>query len=428
MTGSPTATPTPTPVPVPVPGSPLSTTSVSRTPGQVWRRTRGLLLAALLLVAAGITYAAVGSGGEHGRLDPRSPDPYGSRAVAELLKDRGVTVDVVTTLGEATDAAGPDTTLLVAGPNVLTDYQRHVLRGAVGDASGRTVLVAPGRVSVGTLAPGVSAELPGRAGPHPPRCDLPAARSAGTVETGGLRYRTDARDAVSCYPVDGYPTYLVLPEHASGDTVLLGSPDLLYNDRLDQQGNASLALQTLGSRPHLVWYLPSLTDPSATAGPGGQENGEGGGDGGTTAGESGFVDLIPSGWLWGTLQLAFAAVLAAIWRARRLGPLVTERLPVAVRASESTEGRARLYRKANARDRAAATLRSATRNRLAPLVGVSPRDAQSPGALLPAVSARLDASDTDAVALLFGPAPADDAALVLLTDQLDALEREVRTS
>ena len=422
MTRSPTATSTP------APGASSSTTSVSRTPGQVWRRTRGLLLAALLLVAAGITFAAVGSGGEHGRLDPRSPDPYGSRAVAELLKDRGVTVDVVTTLDEATDAAGPDTTLLVAGPNMLTDYQRHVLRGAVGDASGRTVLVAPGRTSVGTLAPHVSAELPGPVGPHPPRCDLPAARSAGTVETGGLRYRTDARDAVSCYPVDGYPTYLVLREHASGDTVLLGSPDLLYNDRLDQQGNASLALQTLGSRPHLVWYLPSLTDPSATAGPGGQENQEGGGDGGTTAGESGFVDLIPSGWLWGTLQLAFAAVLAAIWRGRRLGPLVTERLPVAIRASESTEGRARLYRKANARDRAAATLRSATRNRLAPLVGVSPRDAQSPGTLLPAVSARLAASDTDAGALLFGPAPADDAALVLLTDQLDALEREVRTS
>ncbi|MER7035461.1 DUF4350 domain-containing protein, partial [Streptomyces albidoflavus] len=37
-------------------------------------------------------------------------------------------------------------------------------------------------------------------------------------------------------------------------------------------------------------------------------------------------------------------------------------------------------------------------------------------------------SDSDAAALLFGPAPADDAALVLLTDQLDALEREVRTS
>ncbi|WP_031085686.1 DUF4350 domain-containing protein [Streptomyces sp. NRRL WC-3549] len=410
----------------PAPGAAPTTTSVSRTPGQIWRRTRGLLLAALLLVAAGITFAALSSGGDHGRLDPRSPDPHGSRAVAELLKGRGVTVDVVTTLDEATDAAGPDTTILVTGPQVLTPHQRHVFREAVGDASGRTVLVAPGGPSVGALAPGVHAEPPGPVGPRPARCSLPAARSAGTSDMGGFRYRTDAPGAIACYSVDGLPTYLLLPEHATGDTVLLGSPDLLYNDRLDQQGNASLALQTLGSRPHLVWYLPSLTDPSAEEDPGGGENRDG--DDGAAAGESGFLDLIPSGWLWGTLQLAFAAVLAAVWRARRLGPLVAERLPVVIRASESTEGRARLYRKTDARDRAAATLRSATRNRLAPLVGVSPRDADSPDVLLPAVTAHLGSPGSGAAALLFGPAPADDAALLLLTDQLDALEREVRTS
>lgn len=48
--------------------------------------------------------------------------------------------------------------------------------------------------------------------------------------------------------------------------MLLGSPGILHNDRLDQQGNASLALQLLGSRPHLLWYLPSLDDPSAAEG------------------------------------------------------------------------------------------------------------------------------------------------------------------
>lgn len=85
-----------------------------------------------------------------------------------------------------------------------------------------------------------------------------------------------------------------------------------------------------------------------------------------TEDEQSFFDLLPSGWLWGTLQLFVAAALAALWRARRLGPLVPERLPVAIRASETVEGRARLYRKADARDRAALALRSATRIRLAP--------------------------------------------------------------
>ncbi|WP_232791309.1 PfkB family carbohydrate kinase, partial [Streptomyces kanasensis] len=109
----------------------------------------------------------------------------------------------------------------------------------------------------------------------------------------------------------------------------------------------SLALQLLGSRTHLVWYLPSLSDPSAA-------EGGGPGDGDRVEEEGDFLCLVPSGWLWGTLQLAVAAVLAAVWRARRLGPLVAERLPVAVRASEATEGRARLYFRADARDRAAA--------------------------------------------------------------------------
>ncbi|MET9660506.1 DUF4350 domain-containing protein [Streptomyces sp. NPDC006510] len=397
-----------------------ASTSGALTPHQVWVRIRGLLLALLVLVAAGTALATVRSGDQHGRLDPRSADRYGSRAVAELLKERGVSVHVVTTIDDATAEAGPDTTLLVASPNLLTPLQQKELRAATDNSAGRTILLAAGPPSVGTLVPGVRAQSAGPVAPRAPDCSLPAARSAGNVETGGFRYASDSLDTIGCFPSDGLPTVLLV-EQGAGDTVLLGSPDLLHNDRLANQGNASLALQLLGSRPHLVWYLPSLADSSTTA-----ENGGAGGEG--TTDDRSFADLIPRGWLWGTLQLALAAVLAAIWRARRLGPLVTERLPVAIRASESTEGRARLYRKANARDRAAESLRSATRTRIAPLIGVPPLDAHSPSTLVPAVSARLSGTDVSLQTLLFGPAPSDDAALVQLADQLDTLEREVRTS
>ncbi|MFJ9676439.1 DUF4350 domain-containing protein [Streptomyces sp. NPDC101194] len=396
------------------------TASASRTPRQLWSRTRGLLLALLVLLTAGIALASMRSGDQHGRLDPRSADRYGSRAVAELLKDHGVSVHVATTLVDATAQVGADTTLLVASPDLLTPRQQSELRATTERSAGRTVLLAAGPPSVSSLLPGVRAESRRPVVPLPPQCSLPAARSAGDVETGGFRYASDSLDTVGCFPSEGLPT-LLLVEHSAGDTVLLGSPDLLYNDRLDNEGNASLALQLLGSRPHLVWYLPSLADTSAAAGNGG-DNADG------TQGSRSFADLIPRGWLWGTLQLALAAALAAVWRARRLGPLVTERLPVAIRASESAEGRARLYRRANARDRAADALRSATRTRIAPLIGVSPRDVHSPATLIPAVSARLGATHSDLQALLFGPAPSDDAALVHLADQLDTLEREVRTS
>ncbi|MFE1369177.1 DUF4350 domain-containing protein [Streptomyces anulatus] len=409
-----------------------SPTSTAPTPGQVWTRARGILAVVLILVVAGITFAVVRSGTNHGQLDPRSADPKGSRAVAELLKARGISVTVATTLDEATAATGPDTTLLVAGPNLLTRSQQLRLDETASASAGRTLLIAPGPAATTRLAPGVRAEPHHAVSALAPSCELPAARLAGTADMGGIRYTTQAPTAITCYPAAGRPSLVVLPTGVGGDTVLLGAPDLLHNERLDKQGNASLALQLLGSRPHLVWYLPSLTDPSATTDDDspGDENEEQpeSGTRDDAADESSFLDLVPSGWLWGTLQLTIAAVLAAIWRARRLGPLVTERLPVAIRASESAEGRSLLYRKANARDRAADALRAATRTRIAPLAGVPARDAHTPDVLLTAVSARITTPDHDVSTLLFGTAPPTDAALVLLADQLDALEREVRTS
>jgi hypothetical protein len=390
----------------------LPTTSVSPTTRQVWTRARGLVLALVLLLAAGVTIALIRSDTRHGNLDPRSPDPQGSRAVAELLADRGVSTRVVTTLDEARAAAAPDTTLLVAVPDLLAPNRQDRLHTAIAESGGRTVLVAAGSASVERLAPGVTADpATSLESTLSPDCDLPAARRAGNADTGGIRYTTTHLEADQCYPSERLATLIRVPHPSGGgDTVVLGAPDILHNEHLDEQGNASLALQLLGSRPHLVWYLPSLSDASATQ----------------PDDEKTLFELLPSGWLWGTLQLFIAAALAALWRARRLGPLVTEKLPVAIRASETVEGRARLYRKANARDRAAAALRSTTRTRLAPLAGIPVAQAHTPEALLPALSARLHADGQALHSLLFGPPPSDDAALIALADQLDALEREVR--
>lgn len=394
------------------PEATLTPTSASPTARQMWTRARGIALALVVLLAGAVAIAVVRSDARHGELDPRSADPGGSRAVAELLADRGVDTRVVTTLDEAATAAGPDTTLLVAAPDLLTPGQQTRLHKAFAGSGSRTVLVASGSASIERLAPGVAADpatsLDSRLSPD---CALPAARRAGTADTGGVRYTTTHLGADACYPSERLATLLRLPdEKGNGDTIALGAPDILLNDRLDEQGNASLALQLLGSRPHLVWYLPSLSDTPAAG----------------TDDERSFFDLLPSGWLWGTLQLFVAAALAALWRARRLGPLVPEKLPVAIRASETAEGRARLYRKTDARDRAADALRSTTRTRLAPLVGVPVTQAHTPEALLPALSAHLHGNSQDQHALLFGPPPSDDAALIALADRLDALEREVR--
>lgn len=395
-------------------GPPVS--SVSPTALHLWKRSRALVAALLALVLFGLVYAVARSGENHGRLDPRSPDRLGSRAAAQLLAQRGVSVDLVTTAADAASRTGPDTTLLITVPDLLTPEQLTLIRDATSGSGGRLVLLAPAPSSLSVLAPQAQVSSASGVKSVRPGCELPAARRAGNADLGGILYDTTAPGADSCYRVAGHASLLRVPGGSGqGDTVLLGTPDPLYNHRLDQRGNASLALQLLGEHRNLVWYLPSPSDDSVM--------GE----------QRDFLDLVPDGWRWGALQLAVATAITALWRARRLGPVVPEPLPVTVRAAEATEGRARLYRTANARARAAGSLRQAARARLAPLVGVPASRAHDPDALTAAVSARGGVPSPDVRSLLYGAAPADDAALLRLADDLDALmaslhDWQVRTS
>ena len=110
------------------------------------------------------------------------------------------------------------------------------------------------------------------------------------------------------------------------------------------------------------------------------------------------------------------------WRGRRLGPLVHEPLPVVVRSAETQEGRARLYRQARARDRAAAALRTATLRRLA---GRLQATRSGPGELADRVAGLIDADPGDVRRILIGPAPDDDRELVTLANRLIEIEQEV---
>src|SRR4029079_9085813 len=77
------------------------------------------------------------------------------------------------------------------------------------------------------------------------------------------------------------------------------------------------------------------------------------------------------------LQRLLVVVVTAIWRGRRLGRLVTEKLPVVVRAGETTRGRGRLYRRGRSHGHAAAALRAGTAARSAARLGL-PRSAGAP--------------------------------------------------
>jgi len=347
-----------------------------------------------------------------GYLDPGNPRAQGTRALADLLAQRGQQVIRVasTAAARAATRAGP-ATLVITSPYLLTDGQSAALLSG----AARVVVVEPDSAVLDALSrgpqPGPAIRVAGAAEAQgaTPGCPLPAAAAAGDALMGGVLMRGTAGRAARCYLVHGHPT-LIRYTVGGRSVTLLGTGAPLSNGGLAKRGDAALALNLLRGSPRIVWLVPSL---AAVAAPGGD------------TGASSLFQEIPRPAYLVAGQLFIAAVLAALWRMRRLGPLVREPLPVVVRASETVEGHGRLYLSRRARGRAAAVLRTAARHRITTQLAL-PGNA-GPAIVSAAVAALTGREPSAVEAILFGPAPHDDAALVTLGRDIDALEEEVRT-
>ncbi len=381
------------------PAVPTTSEPLDPRPAERWRRWRPVVIVVGLMLVAAIVLGVIASQGRRGYLDPAGVDPSGSRALAGLLEAQGVRVEEVRTADDAVGAGGVGTTVLVTVPDLLPTEQVTRLTAAGADL----VLIEPADV-VSDFNSAFEVAFAENDDELDPGCDLAEAERAGSARVGGLFYDAPAA-AESCYRADGAGSVVVGTIGDGARLVVLGTGAPLMNQYLDEDGNASLALGLLGGNPRLVWYRPTIEE--------------------MTGQQASFTELLPD-WVVPVLwQLGVAAVLAALWRARRLGRVVTEPLPVVVRAAEATEGRARLYRRGRASDHAAATLRDAAVVRLRSRLGLPP-DA-GPAAVADAVATRTGRPATEVAAVLTGPAPPDDAALVRLADTLDTLEQEVRT-
>jgi hypothetical protein len=328
--------------------------------------------------------------------DPESADPQGSRAVAELLRRQGVDVVRTTDLTQAL-ATGTQQTLVVAYPWLLPKATLEELEVVTADV----VLLGPAPsgfrgVSAGTQSPVADRD---------PQCDLPQAASAGSARTGGVTLVVDSGTATAaCYPADGGPSIVQLTEPAGSTTTVVGSAEFLTNEWVDDSGNAALAMNLLGGERTLVWWLP-------TAGLGGKQS---------------LTSLLPGG-VWPVLGALVAIVLLlALWRGRRLGPVVAEPLPVVVLASETTEGRARIYERHRTRELAAQHLRKLTASTVADRLGLPPGAGQE--ATVTAVTAATGRTPDEVARVLYGPPPERDDDLVTLGGQLAELDQEVRRS
>jgi hypothetical protein len=354
-----------------------------------------LVLAAVCAVAATGTYLTAPRPG--GRMDPASTGPDGAHALVTLLRDRGVTVVVATSVAEAESAAGSGTLLLFAQTQRVTnDSLLHRLAATSGDL----LLVEPTSHARAALAPGIRSSG-ASVRDVKPNCALREADRAGSVDFGPSHTYSAVGDraVTSCYG-----GALVRYRDGERTVTVVGGTDFMTNGGLLQAGNAALAMNLAGQDSRLVWYAPQRVE-------------------GESSGSTTIFGLIPDNVIWMVLQLWLAVLLVALWKGRRLGPLVAEELPVVVRASETVEGRGRLYRSRRARDRAAQALRAATLQRLLPRLGLGV-DTSSPAVVI-AVAQRSGSHPESVWHILFGPSPATDADLVQLARALDAIERQV---
>jgi len=368
------------------------------------------MIVALLVVASALSVTMLSRGAQDnaGDLDPANPGFSGAQGLAHVLSDHGVTVIVVRGQRELLDQSVDSlTTVAITGTSKLSGRTAQTALRHAAPADSLVLLGPDPEVTQGMRLP-VSSHL----------TDLTNV-SAGCRGTAvGADFRLAHADlayvpaanvsaATTCFTdkIDGGGAMVSLPATAVRPPVtLLGDESLIINGVILGSDNAAIALRLFGHTNRLIWYVPSIDD--------------------IAAGEASSRPLTPAWFQPGLVLGTSAVVLLCLWRGRRLGRLVSEPLPVVVRAVETTESRGRMYRKSRDRTRALAVLQQATLKRLASSLGLS---ATSPVSSVAAASAAVSGRDyPDVLHLLESTAVHDDSSLLQLANTLLALEKEVR--
>ncbi|MGB7448896.1 MAG: DUF4350 domain-containing protein [Ornithinimicrobium sp.] len=366
-----------------------------------------LALTAVITVLIGL------SGSSTRPLDPENPEGEGMQALAQVLSQQGVQVDIVRGVSSLPEGSAAGATVLIANTDYLSaDSGKAVMRYARSASS--VVVLAPADNLRQTLD--VDVDVTDRPTPTPmsPECDLDLWNNGEEVSRAGARLRVGTQltrqEVTTCLPPspgfnaggarEGHLVQLASTTQTPR-IVVAGLAVALTNEHITAQANAATGLRLLGASPRLVWVIPNLGDAGETP-------------------PQGLFDVLPEPLLPSMAVIVAALAAWSIVRGRRLGPVTTEPLPVVVRAIETTTSRGRLYREAQDRSRALASVQLATRRRLATRLALpAGASAEAVVAEVVAVSGR----DTAQVhRLLVDSSAADDETLVRIAREARSLE------
>ena len=234
-----------------------------------------------------------------------------------------------------------------------------------------------------------------------PGCPVPEAVGVVEIEADArdLSLRSDDPDAIACFVRPG-GAYAIFIERGLGRVAIFGGSSFLSNDLLDHGDNATLALRVFGGGP-VAFGTPAPSDASSP----------------------GLWSLLPDPAQLVLIEIAIAATLFAVARARRLGKPVIEDPIAPIRASELVRATAGLYRRARATAFCGRLLRSSARERLSPLIGTSPDAPTEQMARLVSGSTRLPLGRVEHA--IGGPEPTSDGELLALAAEVSVLTGDV---
>ncbi|HKJ12643.1 MAG TPA: DUF4350 domain-containing protein [Ornithinimicrobium sp.] len=383
--------------------------------GRPRRAPRWVTWGLVVLGLSAVMTVLVGQSGSSTRpLDPDNPEGEGMQALARVLDQRGVQVDVVRGVDNLPEGSAAGATVLVAGTGLLSaDSGEEVL--AYARPASSLVVLSPADNLRGTLEIGVEVTDRLTTTSMSPECDLGLWNADERVSRADRRLRVDEdvpRDeAVTCLPPSpGFNAGGAREGHlvefaATPDSpriVVAGLGSALTNEHIAADANAATGLRLLGQSGRLVWVIPTVAD----------------------AGEippQGLFDVLPDPLLPSMVVIVVALVVWSLVRGRRLGPVSTESLPVVVRAIETTTSRGRLYQEAQDRRRALASLQLSARQRLTRRLGL-PAGTASEDDVVAEVSSVSGRSQHEVRRLLLDPTADDDDTLVRTAREVRSLE------
>lgn len=329
--------------------SPAKPASAATSPSSrgILRRYRWLFLPVLGLVAMALMLMNFHTETDKIPLSPYNSSYSGTMALSEILRAHGVRV-ATADYHDLSPEAAEGTLIVVFDTNALTDGGLKQLFNSGLDTAFLGTWNQKGRFRPYVLASSEPVAISSL-----PTCSLPWARAAQNLSPMVSSVQPLQAEAVGCFPAASGENYGYVRVKGEGGQFLhfIADPSILTNGKIGQEGNAAFALGLM-SRYERVLFVNGDTFYA-----------------GITA-DSRMVEETPQVGAAILALLLLAVVVYGLAAGRRLGPVVSENLPVVVRSSETIHGRGRLYLRGRAYPQVVKALRRAAARRIGQRLGL----------------------------------------------------------